>query len=298
MRKSLLSVVAALVLLGVTGCEFRTMVPPGEGAVRYRDEVFSSVTRTNGITYGSAVEQDGDTLTLQLDLYQPAGDNAASRPLIVFVHGGAFRAGNRTSGEIVDQANVFAKKGYVTASITYRLSENGCGSISIECINAIADAREDGQAAVRFFRRYAAQYRIDTSRIAMAGTSAGGITALEVGYGPEEVGTSGNPGYDSSVRSAVSFSGARILTRPAPGEAAALLFHGSADLVVPYQWAVDTKNEADAAPVHAELVTWEGDGHTPYMEHRQQILDETTNFLWWTMNLGAAATDRVGLTVE
>ena len=243
-------------------------------------------------------EQDGDTLTLQLDLYQPAGDNAASRPLIVFVHGGAFRTGNRTSGEIVDQANVFAKKGYVTASITYRLSENGCGSISIECINAIADAREDGQAAVRFFRRYAAQYRIDTSRIAMAGTSAGGITALEVGYGPEEVGTSGNPGYDSSVRSAVSFSGARILTRPAPGEAAALLFHGSADLVVPYQWAVDTKAEADAAPVHAELVTWEGDGHVPYVEHRQQILDETTNFLWWTMNLGAAATDRVGLTVE
>ena len=109
-------------------------------------------------------------------------------------------------------------------------------------------------------------------------------------FGPDEAGTSGNPGYDSSVSAAVSLSGARILQHPDRGEAAVLLFHGDADTVVPYQWAVDTKNEADAAGVHAELETWPGEGHVPYAQHRQQIIDETTNFLWWTMNLQNATT--------
>jgi acetyl esterase/lipase len=289
MRRVLLCIVSVVSLIAVTGCDFRTMVPPGEGQVRYRDEVFTEVTRTNGITYGSAVRQDGTTMTLQLDLYRPTGDTVTERPLIIFVHGGSFRSGTRTSAEIVDEANTFARKGYVTASISYRLSENGCTSVTLECVNAIQDAREDGQAAVRFFRRYAADYGIDTSRIAMAGTSAGAITAVEVGYGPEEVGTSGNPGYDSKVNSAVSFSGAQILTRPAPGEASVLLLHGTADVVVPYQWAVDTAAAADAAGTHAELTSWEGAGHVPYATYRQQILDETTNFLWWTMNMKHAA---------
>lgn len=289
MRRLLLCVLSVLSLVAVAGCEFRTMVPEGEAPMRYRDEVFSEVTRTNGITYGSSVRQDGTTMTLQLDVYQPTGDTVGARPLIIFVHGGSFRSGNRTSSEIVDEANTFARKGYVTASISYRLSANGCTSITLECITAIQHAREDGQAAVRFFRRYAVTYGIDTGRIAMAGTSAGAITAVEVGYGPEEVGTSGNPGYSSKVSSAVSLSGARILTKPARGEANVLLFHGTSDVVVPYQWAVDTKAEADAADAHAELVSWEGAGHVPYATYRQQILDETTNFLWWTLNLKNAA---------
>lgn len=289
MRRLMLCVLAALTLVVAAGCEVRTLVPPGEGEVRYRDQVFSDVTRTNGITYGNAIRQNGSPMTLQLDVFQPTGDTVTARPLIIFVHGGTFCCGSRNSGEIVDQANTFARKGYVTASISYRLSPNGCYTVNAECVNAIQDAREDGQAAVRFFRRHAAEYGIDTHRIAMAGSSAGAITAIEVGYGPEPVGDSGNPGYSSSVRAAVSLSGSRVLTIPNTGEAAVLLFHGDQDTVVPYQWAFDTKAGADAIGLHAELVTWEGDGHVPYVEHRQQILDETTNFLWWTLYLKEAA---------
>jgi dienelactone hydrolase len=285
MRRSLLALLTVLALLAASGCQLRNIRPQGDGPLRYRDEVFSAVTRTNGINYGSAVKQDGSTIPLDLDVYQPTGDTVAERPLIIFVHGGSFCCGNRNSGEIVDQANVFAKKGYVTASITYRLSPGGCTAVTLECIMSIEDAREDGQAAVRFFRRYASTYRIDPTRIAMAGSSAGGITAVEVGWGPETIGTSGNPGYDSSIRAAVSFSGARILTKPAAGEAATLLMHGDADVVVPYQWAVDTFNEGTAADVTVEMLTWEGAGHTPYGAYRQQIIDQTTNFLYWTLDV-------------
>ena len=75
-----------------------------------------------------------------------------------------------------------------------------------------------------------------------------GITVIAIlrepesvsGARPEDVGNSGNPGFASTVRASVSLSGARILTTPNPGEAAALLFHGTADSLVPYQWALDT----------------------------------------------------------
>lgn len=287
-RRAVLGALTILVLL-TTACESRLTPPPGEGVVRYRDAVFTQVTKTADLTYGSATDQQGQVVTLRLDLYEPTGDTIGARPVVVLVHGGSFRSGNRTSAEIVDQANTYAKQGFVTASISYRLAPNGCTSVTAECVRAIADAKHDAQAAVRYLRSRAGELRLDTTRFAMAGSSAGGITALEVGYGPEDVGTSGTPGQDSTIKAAVSLSGARILTRPNAGEAKALLFHGTGDTVVPYQWALDTVTDAEAAGTLVELTSWDGAGHVPYVQHREEILTQTTNFLWWTLNLTGAA---------
>lgn len=283
-------VALAVLALLVAGCDLRTATPQGPGPLRYRDEIFSTVTKTADITYGSAPNQAGQTVTLKLDVYRPDGDAVTTRPTVIFVHGGSFRSGNKTSAEIVDEATVAAKKGFVAASISYRLSPNGCTSVTAECVTAIRDAKHDAQAAVRFLRANAATYGLDTSRIAMAGTSAGAITALEVAYGSDDVGTSGNPGFPSTVRAAVSLSGAKVLTTADPGEPAALLFHGTSDAVVPYQWATNTVTAARDAGLTIEITAWTGDGHVPYVAHRDQILTETANFLWWTMNLKAAAT--------
>lgn len=288
-RRLVVSFLAVLALL-VTGCDLRLIDPPGEGAVRYRDLVFASATTTSDVVYGTATGADGQPATLRLDLRQPTGDTVAKRPVIVFVHGGSFAFGTKTSPEIVDQATTFARKGYVTASISYRLSSPGCTSVGADCINAIRRARSDAQAAVRFLRSKAAAYRLDTSRIAIGGTSAGAITALEVAYGSDDLGdNTSNRGYASTVKAAVSLSGAKILTNPDPGEPSVLLFHGTTDTLVPYTSAANTVTAAEAAGLHAELTTWEGEGHVPYGPHRNQIIDETTNFLWWTMNLKAAA---------
>jgi dipeptidyl aminopeptidase/acylaminoacyl peptidase len=67
------------------------------------------------------------------------------------------------------------------------------------------------------------------------------------------------------------------------------LFHGTADPLVPYQWALDTVAAAEAAGLIANLTTFHGAGHVPYSQNRTTILDQTTNFLHWTLDLANAA---------
>lgn len=277
-------VLTACVAVVAAGC-VHLLPPDGAAPLRYRDAVFANVEVTSDVPYGTAVDQQGQTVTLLLDVYEPTGDTVTRRPAIVWVHGGGFCCGDKTSPEIVDQANVFAKKGYVSVSITYRLTPGGCSASgpTLECVQAILDALDDAQAAVAFLRANASDYGIDTDRIAIAGTSAGAITALNVGYSNEE-------SAQSAVRAAVSLSGARIFGTPNDGDAPALLFHGSADTIVPYQWAVDTVDAASDAGLLALLTTWDGEGHVPYLEHRGEIHDQTTNFLYHVMDLRRAAT--------
>jgi carboxylesterase type B len=208
----------------------------------------------------------------------------------VWIHGGSFAFGNKSSPEIVDEATTFARKGFVNVAINYRLSATGCsvGAPSADCVQAILNAWHDAQAAVRWLRANAVTYGIDTDRIAVAGTSAGAITALNVGYGPETPGSSGNPGFSSAVDAAVSLSGAHVLTTPNAGEAAALLFHGTSDVIVPYTYAERTIDAATAAGLQANLTAWQGQGHVPYAANRTEILLHTTNFLYWTMDLTQA----------
>jgi carboxylesterase type B len=283
-RRRLFFAVAVLVVVAAA-CDFPNLVPPGAAPLRYRDPIFTTVVKTADITYGTAVNGSNQTITLKLDLYKPpSNDTITRRPAIVWVHGGSFSGGDKTSPELVDESNTFAKKGYVNASINYRLEPGGCsaGDVTQECILAIQEAREDAQTAVRFLRTKAATYGIDPTRIAIGGSSAGAITALHVGYA-----TSENPA--SAVRAAVSLSGANLLSAISAGDAPALLFHGTNDGLVPYQWAVNTVNSAHAANLDAFLETWQGAGHVPYGQFRNQILTQTRNFLYWEMDLQHAA---------
>lgn len=273
----------AVVALAAGGCE-QLIVPSGDAPLRYRDQIFTEVVKTSGITYRTAVNQQGVPVTLQLDVYRPAGDAVAQRPVVVFVHGGSFSGGSRTSAEIVDEATTLARQGYVTASISYRLTPGGCSASGAtpECLTAITHAREDAQAAVAFFRSQATTYGIDRGRIAIAGTSAGAITAANVAFSSTDSST-------TAVRAAVSLSGAHLLTVPNAGDAPLLLFHGTADSLVPYAWAQNTVKAATDAGVRAVLTSWQGDGHVPYTKHRAEILDQTRNFLYAHLDLAHAA---------
>src|SRR5690242_20260974 len=104
--------VIGVVAASTSGCVL-LVTPPGPSPLRYRDAVFSNVTITRDITYGSAVDQSGTTVTLTLDSYVPKNDTATKRPAIVWVHGGSFSGGDKTSPELVDEATTFAKEGYV-----------------------------------------------------------------------------------------------------------------------------------------------------------------------------------------
>jgi acetyl esterase/lipase len=281
--RRLLSLVALFVIVAA-GCDWPNMIPPGDAPVRYRDPIFNAVTVTSNVTYGSAVNLAGQTITLQLDMYQPTGDTVTRRPAIVWVHGGSFCCGSKTSPELVDEATTFSKEGYLNVSINYRLESPGCSGSFSNCVAAIQEATADAQTAVRFLRTNAATYGIDPNRIAIGGSSAGAITALNVGYSSSE-----DP--SASVQAALSISGAQLVVGTiSPGDAPAIDFHCTTDPLVSYQWAVNTNNAANAQGLDAFLESWNATCHVPYAAHRQQILDQSRNFLWWEMDLAQAAT--------
>jgi acetyl esterase/lipase len=286
---ALVGIVAGLALAASACTPY--LVPQGAAPMRYRDEVFSDFTLTSDIPYGagSAVDQDGNTDVLNLDVYQPAGDTVTYRPAIVWVHGGSFRGGDKTSGELVDEARVFAKKGFVNFSINYRLTNAGCSASApgTQCVDEIKDAMHDAQAAVRWVKHNAATYGVDPERVAIGGTSAGAITAIEVALNPDQPQGPTDSGFSNTVRAALSLSGANIIGFPDPTDAPFLDWHGTADPLVPYAWAVNTVSSARAVGIDAHLKTYEGEGHVPY-NHRQEIHDMSTNFLWWHMDLAHA----------
>ena len=218
---------------------------------RFYRPIFPGVTVTSGVAYGSAVTAFGTTQTLLMDIYQPTGDAAAERPVIIFAHQGGFFSGSRSEQYMVDVCTRFARLGYVTASIDYRL---GFATLDTTAVSKAAlRGMQDLRAAVRFFRQDAATgngYRASPSRVVVGGASAGGFMALEVGYldkvseVPSDVdiaalggieGQSGNPGYSSLPLAVLNLSGA---TNPPSiieaGNAPLYSAHGTADRVVPY----------------------------------------------------------------
>ena len=281
---------ALVAVVAFTGCAI--VRPRGDDPLRYRDQIFSAVTIARDLQYGSATNVEGETEALLLDLYQPTGDTVDERPAIVWVHGGSFCCGDKASGPSPDLANKFAKLGYVTVSINYRLSApGGCTGTGFgaACVAAVFDAQHDAQAAIRWLRANADTYGIDSSRIAIGGESAGGITATLAGLRANDPGGSGNPGYPSNVSAFSSISGGILggyfVDAPdSPG----IFFHGTADGVVPYSWSADTVRNLRSLGKLPFLERYEGAGHVPYTEFGAQIFTHTSYYFYWALDLAHA----------
>jgi hypothetical protein len=161
---------------------------------RYTNDVFAAVTKTPNIVFGNNNVTDNSTgttynQTLRLDFYEPAGDLAVQRPLIILAFGGGFIQGQRSDLDSI--CTVLAKKGYATATIDYRLIYNSFGNYFVVSgsnallVDEVIKASADMKAAIRFFKRDAATtktYRIDTTKIFVGGASAGSIAALQTAY--------------------------------------------------------------------------------------------------------------------
>lgn len=130
---------------------------------------------------------------LEMDIYRPK--NAwGELPAIVCIHGGGWAKGNRTSHAKVAQA--LAARGYVAATISYRLSGEAPFPAAIH----------DCKAAVRFLRANHKEYGLDEKRIGAIGLSAGGhLTALLATSGGvnELEGGGGNAGTSAAIQAAV-----------------------------------------------------------------------------------------------
>ncbi len=151
------------------------------GGDRYLNEITTNVTIVNGIQYGLATPQTGGPQNLLFDLYEPAGDTAQKRALIILAPGGGFLSGTRA--DIADQASAFAKRGYLVAAIDYRLTDPAYTD-TLTFFDGAVKARSDMLAAIRFFAEDAAGpdlYRADSNFVFIGGTSAGATIALLAG---------------------------------------------------------------------------------------------------------------------
>ncbi|XOV94090.1 MAG: alpha/beta hydrolase fold domain-containing protein [Bacteroidota bacterium] len=151
-----------------------------------------------------------DGIELQLDIYRKK-DLKGPTPTMIFIHGGAWKKGKRQDylPYLVD----YAKKGYITATISYRLTNQA----------PFPAAAQDVSCGIKWIKEHADDYGIDPDRIALVGGSAGGHLALLIGYGGEEA--LFNEECDTVVTNAVK---------------AVVDFYGPVDLTTPYAISVNS----------------------------------------------------------
>jgi poly(3-hydroxybutyrate) depolymerase len=152
---------------------------------RYKDLIFKDITIDKDLSYHPEASKDLKKSYL-FDLYQPKGDEAKARPLIIWMHGGGFKFGSKTAKGVKVWSKTFAERGYVCASINYRLSKEHPLRHFEDLIRATYRSTQDAIRAVAYFRKNAAKYRIDPDRIILGGNSAGGFMALEATYAKNE----------------------------------------------------------------------------------------------------------------
>ena len=156
-----------------------------------------TVAVEKGIEYGK-----GGDVALKLDLYSPK-DHETPVGAVLFIHGGAWKSGNREVYHYY--CTKFAERGYVAATASYRLSD----------VAPFPAAVEDVKCAVRWLRTHAAKLGIDPDRIGVAGGSAGGHLSMMIGYAPDTPtleGNGGHPDVSSRVQAVVNLYGPTDLT--------------------------------------------------------------------------------------
>lgn len=260
------------VLAALTACE-----PVKEGIW---DAPVYEVGRYDDLAFATVRDEDGQLETLRLDLYEPLDDPRTKRPVIVFAHGGSFTSGDKSSMRWIPEA--WAARGYVVASIDYRLRED-LGAVrfplNTQELIAIIEAKEDMQGAVRWLKAAAPMFRLDPTRVSVSGYSAGAVMALITATTADVPGGSGTPGQTSVVCTAVSISGAGTSLFVDASDAGALFLHGTADTTVPYAEADATYDAMVAAGLPTRFVPFDGVGHGVPADRPDELIAESSAWL-------------------
>lgn len=235
---------------------------------------------------------DTDNPRQSLDLYLPEAKRDSPSPLLVFVHGGAWRAGNKRSG--LNQLRPFLDGKTAGASIGYRLTGEAIWPAQIH----------DCKAAIRWLKGNAKQLHIDPARIVVFGTSAGGHLVAMLGTTANVVELEGDLGQhcdqDSRVAGVIDFFGPSDLlsmgqspaldhdaqdspesklvggtlqklpakaqsasptTHVTMDDAAFFIAHGDQDRLVPFQQSELLHEKLKASKVSSVLVRMKDGGH-------------------------------------
>ena len=161
-----------------------------------KDSTYGILIDTNE-KYGTSINYKGCVQDLYCDIYKPINQDTL-RPIIVLIHGGGFIGGSYRAPEITGLATRMASRGYVVASIQYRLGmqlkpSNPTTTCALGVINmtpcayaldsaeffrAEYRAMQDAKGAIRFMKN---RHSLDSScinNVFVMGHSAGAITSL------------------------------------------------------------------------------------------------------------------------
>lgn len=250
---------------------------------RYQEEVFPDVVVKSDLIYGKAKGywtnspysnepyittlskgliksfDDPQLLDLKLDVYYPKTDIFKNRPLVMLIHGGAFYIGAKESACEKTLATNLAKRGYLVASIDYRLGfKLTPAEIELSAYRAVQDAN----AALRFLSHNAKGLGIDPNQVYIGGTSAGAVASLNTAFMKNDerpsrilqaskngligkIEESGNKYTETfSIKAVVNMWGAvSDLNIIDPDEKTSVLsIHGTADDIVPFENDYPFKN--------------------------------------------------------
>ena len=298
---------------------------------RYQDEIFevekiSDVTYANVEGFWSSLPDDTidvvniikmgvlnslkkKDLDLDMDIYLPKNDTLEKRPLMMFIHGGAFFTGDKATLPYQKWCTHFASLGYVCVSINYRMGFR----ISSKSIERTAyQATQDAHAAMRYLVSKKDVYRIDPDYLFVGGASAGSITALNLAYmrnknRPESsysgflrsdlggLETSGNRIYSKfKIKAVANMCGSvydlEILKN---SKASIISFHGDEDGILPYEYGYPFEILGDFKEVlfnemygslmihekalelgiRSELHTFRGQGHSLHLDENRNLSD-------------------------
>ena len=185
--------VAAAVLLAL-GSSVWAQPPKGDAAKRPAFRLPDSVVVERDVEYGKAGQRP-----LKLDLVRPRKPSDKPLPVIVFVHGGGWRGGDKSNG-VWNVLPFVAGGNYFGASVGYRLSGEAIWPAQIH----------DCKAAIRWLKANAKKYNLDPDRIGVWGSSAGGhlVSLLGTSGDVKELeGDCGSPDQSSRVACVVDFCG-------------------------------------------------------------------------------------------
>jgi len=117
-------------------------------------------------------------IPLKMDIYTPRGDTLKNRPLLLLIHGGAFVVGDKRDVLQLRLARFFAMRGYVVASVNYRMGYMFLPGMYANLERCMYKAIQDVRAAMRYLASHKEEYGINTDYFFTSGNSAGGFLSL------------------------------------------------------------------------------------------------------------------------
>ncbi len=191
-----------------TNAAYRSVIKTHPNATIVPEFKSSSFNEKKNIVYCNLCSNSGERKLL-LDAFCPKEKTKTKRIAIIIIHGGGWRSGNRR--QHYPLAQHLADLGYVCFTPEYRLSTEALYPAAVY----------DLKSAIRWVRKNAKKYNIDTAKITVLGFSAGGELAAFLGATNENVsfeGTEGQLNYSSKVNAVVDIDGTLSFVHAESGE--------------------------------------------------------------------------------